>query len=383
MHARVCLLIVAVGLMAIGQGKALGQDPPKKAATNAAKVDAKDPRAVFDAQLVVWKKILAELRKNTLEVQAAKKDAREKLMEHRGEILARGRAMEPKIKKSAEAAYMLAPNENKDVVLFIESMADDALIKEKYEEALRLANLLIANGYENKMVYNLAGKAAFNSNDFDTAGKYLKIANDAKVLEESPGQVLLAMVDDYQKKWEKESAIRAEETKADDLPQVKLKTTKGDIVLELFENQAPNTVANFINLVEKGFYNDTSFHRVVKGFMAQGGDPTGEGKGGPGYTIPCECYRDDHRIHFRGSISMAHTGDKDTGGSQFFLTFVPSPHLDGKHTVFGRIIDGIDVLALLERRDPLKTDQPKADRITEATVLRKRDHKYEPATLGK
>jgi cyclophilin family peptidyl-prolyl cis-trans isomerase len=387
MHVRVCLVIVAAGLMVVAVGQVRGQDQPKKTATKsstkAAGGGARDPRVVFDAQLVEWKKILAELRKNTLEVTAARPSDREKLMEQREEIFARGNAMMPKIKKSAEAAYVAAPNNNGDAELFIRSMVDDAMDKEEYEEALRLANVLIAGGYENKNVYNVAGKAAFDANDFEAAGKYLKIAKEANMLEESPGQVLLSMVDDYQKKWQKEAELRAEEAKADDLPQVSLKTTKGDIVLELFENQAPNTVANFIRLVEKGFYNDTPFHRVMKGFMAQGGDPTGEGKGGPGYTIPCECYRDDHRIHFRGSLSMAHTGDKDTGGSQFFLTFTPTTHLDGKHTVFGRIIDGIGVLSKLERRDPIKTDQPKPDKIIEATVLRKRDHKYEPATLAK
>jgi cyclophilin family peptidyl-prolyl cis-trans isomerase len=384
MHARLCLIVVAAGLMVPAVGQVHGQDTPKKAATKSAGGGARDPRILFNAQLVEWKKMLAELRKNTLEYQASKLSDRAKIMEHREEILARGLAMEPKIKKTAEAAYVAAPNENTDVVLFIESLTQDALDKEKYEEALRLANLLIANGYENKAVYVVAGKAAFYSNDFESAAKYLKIANDAKLLEESPGQVLLAMTPDYEKKWQTESELRAEEAKADNLPQVKLKTTKGDIVLELFENEAPNTVANFINLIEqRQFYNDTPFYRVMQGFMAQGGDPTGEGKGGPGYSIPCECYREDHRIHFRGSLSMAHTGAKDTGGSQFFLTFVPTPHLDGKHTVFGRIIDGIDVLAKLERRDPIKSDQPKPDRVIEATVLRKRDHKYEPATLAK
>ena len=112
-----------------------------------------------------------------------------------------------------------------------------------------------------------------------------------------------------------------------------MKTSEGDIEIELFENEAPNTVLNFITLVDKGFYNGLKFHRVLPGFMAQGGDPKGDGTGGPGYTIPCECYQPDHRLHFRGSLSMAHAG-RDTGGSQFFLTFVPTQHLDGMHTGF-------------------------------------------------
>jgi cyclophilin family peptidyl-prolyl cis-trans isomerase len=176
-----------------------------------------------------------------------------------------------------------------------------------------------------------------------------------------------------------------------------LKTEKGDITLELFENEAPQTVGNFINLVEKGFYNGLSFHRVINEFMAQGGDPKGTGSGGPEYMIPCECYRENHRLHFRGSISMAHAG-KDTGGSQFFITFVPTPNLDGNavnpkftnpcHTVFGRVVEGMDVLAKITRREPTdphgfgNTAPPlRADKILEAKVLRKRSHPYEPTKV--
>ncbi len=185
------------------------------------------------------------------------------------------------------------------------------------------------------------------------------------------GQFYLQDVANYKESWAKEKAIRDAEAKADDLPRVLLKTNKGDIVIELFENQAPNAVANFISLVKKGFYNGLSFHRVLAGFMAQGGDPKGDGTGGPGYTIACECYRPDHRLHFRGTLSMAHAG-RDTGGSQFFLTFVPTPHLDGKHTAFGRVVEGMDVLAKLQRRDPGDPEAPRPDKIVEAKVLRKR-----------
>jgi cyclophilin family peptidyl-prolyl cis-trans isomerase len=159
------------------------------------------------------------------------------------------------------------------------------------------------------------------------------------------------------------------------LPQVTLDTTKGKVVLELFEDDAPNTVANFVNLVEKGFYDGVVFHRVIDKFMAQGGDPTGSGGGGPGYTIKCECTKPGYRKHERGAISMAHAG-RDTGGSQFFITFVATPHLDGNHTVFGRVVEGMENVDKLNRTDAGK----KADSITKATVVRKRDHEYKPVT---
>ena len=155
------------------------------------------------------------------------------------------------------------------------------------------------------------------------------------------------------------------------------------MTVELFENEAPNTVANFISLVEKGFYNGTPFHRVIGGFMAQGGDPTGTGTSGPGYAIACEVEKPGARKHFLGTLSMAHAGP-NTGGSQFFLTFRPTEHLDGKHTVFGRVIDGFDVLPKLMRTQddqglPVAGVVP--DKILKAVVVRKRNHPYDPETL--
>lgn len=140
----------------------------------------------------------------------------------------------------------------------------------------------------------------------------------------------------------------------------RLKTERGEIVCELFAADAPMTVENFINLARAGFYNGTTFHRVIPGFMAQGGDPTGTGTGGPGYT-----FRDElsaKRGHDGpGVLSMANAGPH-TNGSQFFLTFAATPHLDGRHTVFGRVTSGMEVLRSIRERDPQR-DQKPGDRI--------------------
>ena len=115
----------------------------------------------------------------------------------------------------------------------------------------------------------------------------------------------------------------------------KVSTSKGDIWLKLFPEEAPNTVANFAHLATTGFYNNLNFHRVIPGFMAQGGCPHGTGTGGPDWAIPCETKKNTTK-HRKGALSMAHAGP-NTGGSQFFITFVATPHLDGVHTVFGAI----------------------------------------------
>ena len=128
-----------------------------------------------------------------------------------------------------------------------------------------------------------------------------------------------------------------------------LRTEKGDIVIELNAEKAPQTVNNFVSLAEREYYKDTTFHRVLQGFMAQGGDPTGTGSGGPGYTIEDE-FTD--LSHDRGVISMANTGRPGTGGGQWFITLAPTPWLDGAHTVFGKVIEGMDVVDSLTLRDP-------------------------------
>ena len=133
------------------------------------------------------------------------------------------------------------------------------------------------------------------------------------------------------------------------MSKVIFETDEGKITFELFSNDAPNTVDNFIKLVNDGFYNGLTFHRVIPGFMAQGGCPnTREGSngmpgtGGPGYSIKCEI---NPNKHLKGSLSMAHAG-KDTGGSQFFIVYEPQPHLDGVHTVFGKT-ENMDVVLKL------------------------------------
>lgn len=129
-----------------------------------------------------------------------------------------------------------------------------------------------------------------------------------------------------------------------------ISTGKGDIVLDLFAKDAPNTVNNFVVLARDGFYNGVTFHRVIPGFMAQGGDPTGTGAGGPGYR-----FRDEfsQHKHLKGSLSMANAGP-NTNGSQFFITYAPQPHLDGRHSVFGQLVKGAEVLDKIVAGDVIK-----------------------------
>ena len=130
-------------------------------------------------------------------------------------------------------------------------------------------------------------------------------------------------------------------------------TNKGDIVVELYPEHAPKTVNNFVFLAGEGFYDDVTFHRVISNFMVQGGDPTGRGSGGPGYRFEDET-RGNPLKHETGVISMANAGP-NTNGSQFFITHAPQPHLDGRHTVFGKVINTQDVVNAIRQGDVMKS----------------------------
>ena len=140
----------------------------------------------------------------------------------------------------------------------------------------------------------------------------------------------------------------------------RFKTERGDFEVELFADDAPLTVENFVNLARSGFYDGTTFHRVIPGFMAQGGDPTGTGRGGPGYQFGDE-FSPRRRHDAAGVLSMANAGP-GTNGSQFFITFGPTPHLNDRHSVFGRVTGGMEVVRSIRERDPGRDREP-GDRI--------------------
>ena len=156
---------------------------------------------------------------------------------------------------------------------------------------------------------------------------------------------------------------------SEELPQIQIQTDHGDMTIEMFEDHAPNTVANMISLIEKGYYDGLNFHRVISDFMIQGGCPQGTGTGGPGYKFDDEC-TSECRHDSAGTLSMANAGPR-TNGSQFFITHGPTPHLDGKHTVFGKVTEGLDVVHEIKQGDVME----------KVVVLQKRDHVYEVETI--
>lgn len=149
---------------------------------------------------------------------------------------------------------------------------------------------------------------------------------------------------------------------------VLLETTMGNMKIKLYDDKAPMTAKNFRDLVQKGFYDGTVFHRVIKNFMIQGGDPEGTGMGGPGYEIKDE-FGPGLKHDRKGILSMANAGP-NTGGSQFFITLVPTPWLDGKHAIFGEVVEGVDVLEKIGNTPTSAGDRPKTEvKIIKASIV--------------
>ncbi len=193
-------------------------------------------------------------------------------------------------------------------------------------------------------------------------------------------------------KWDRELEFRKLEAEKNDNPRVEFVTTKGRLVMELFEDTAPETVKSFIYLVERGFYDRKSFFRVEKHLCAQTGCEKGDGTGDAGYTIPGEAKLPNRRDHFRGSIAMALGSDEagqvlsETGSSQLYFAFLPMSHLDGNYTVFGRVVDGMETMncfRVLNLADAAQRKEGKRpDSIISCKVLRKRDTVYKPKIVA-
>jgi cyclophilin family peptidyl-prolyl cis-trans isomerase len=356
-----------------------------------------------------FREIAKKLTALKVEYQDAKQDRQSAIDTEYDELYKEGAKVHKRLLDLGLDARDEAPNRNQFVNSLLYATVEWNFRRENFEESVRIFKRLVVKGLskEAAVEYAYAGFAALLSMNYDEAEAWLKIASDGGYLERvtrsmsetQKGQeqvqtlrVMMQQLPVSKKDWTKEQEIRKAETEAGEkdpakkLPRVEIETSKGKIVIELFENEAPNTVASFISLVEKGFYDGTVFHRVLPLFMAQGGDPTGTGNGGPAYKFNDECGSKfpQARKHFRGSLSMANSGP-NTNGSQFFLTFVPTSFLNGRHTVFGRIVEGIEVLAEIQRVDPQDEDAkvPEIDRIKTAKVLNKREHPYEVKKSGR
>ena len=342
---------------------------------------APDAVQAYHDQMQLYKNHLKELRELKQEYQTASAERKDEIQSQFTPLLQETSLLQKTLVPLAISAFQAQDGQDEELSVFLMSMLDkDVVVTEDYETAYEIAKALDGSIPEQySYLYAYGAYAAFNVMALDDAESFFRKAAENGGLEGLRKQdprgelqipaMITQVLPQYRKLWADEQAAR-EKDAAEELPRVLLRTSKGDIVLELFLREAPEAVGNFMTLVSQKYYDGVPFHRVLAHFMAQGGDPTGTGAGGPGYCIKDECKKPGARMQFRGSLSMAKTAAPDTGGSQFFLCFIPTSHLNGQHTVFGRVVEGLDVLSELQRINPEGRNLPAPDRIVEARILR-------------
>lgn len=255
--------------------------------------------------------------------------------------------------------------------------------KDNFDGMLAIAKSLYDAGYPDPELRQFYMQCCFAENEYGLAAEAIKTDG----LSSDQVSEMLKQFDILAKNWEDELKARQRDAAGEPLPQAKISTTKGEIIVELFENDAPEAVANFITLAEQGSYDYSDFFLVIQHFGAQAGCPNEDGSGGPGYMIKDEFDAPNARKMFRGSLVLATLQDvPNSGGSQFYIPFLPSSVVGRKPTVFGRVISGMTNLANLNRIDPHKKDDksneekdPKLppDEIITVEIIRKRNHPYE------
>ena len=360
------LLTAALLLFCIAPLSTYGQDDAKDKATETKAADtkpeeAKDPqkewKSLTDRRLEIAKR-MKELRvlfegSSSIDEKTRYRDEFNSLNDEFGtRVLPRLRALRDTILKT-----------NPDEPFANEMLMYEAFESNQYPKAASHAEKVIAAGDPNARVLSIAGVSSFAQHKFEEALKHLKSAGN----QDQMVRQYLKAAEEYVGLWKEEQAIRKAE-ESSNLPRVEFDTSRGKIEMVLYEDQAPNTVANFIELIESKTYDGTKFHRVIKDFMVQGGCPLGNGTGGPGYrfedeTVPALKHDGP------GVLSMANAGP-GTNGSQFFIIHAEeTPWLQGKHTGFGRVSAGLDVLDAIAGTDVDGMDRPLEDVTYTVEVL--------------
>lgn len=372
-------------------------------------------RLAFDEILEEWKTVLQRMMDLRLEyrgIETTEERRRECLREF-NELRVEAQSINIQLMDQAIVCILKYPKENLDLDAFILNVLREYRRIDLYDEALAVCKKLLSKDIKSDEITEAMAYSALYANDFETAAKYGPKLKDLQWRRKSDfdyeNSPFGKNLEYWRTEWAREQELRRQEELASDLPRVVLLTTRGEVEIELFENEAPNTVANFIFLVEKGFYTNLDFHRVIHQEMAQGGgsellrtetnlDGTLKKRqnknAGPGYTIPDELH-ENSRKHFRGTVSMANAGP-NTGGSQFFICYRPNREYDGKYTAFGRVIRGMDVVSFFLERQPYDPNEEledemelekrvfevpgceMPDKILSAKVVRKRRHPYSP-----
>jgi cyclophilin family peptidyl-prolyl cis-trans isomerase len=296
------------------------------------------------------------------------------------DLMVEGRPLFQDMLLAAAAEFEADPQERRNIASWLFKVVNQNVEDDRFEGMLPIIDTLLEDRPQSEDLLRFQGMTAVALNRYDVARESLEALAKIQEGREELTQ-LRESLDESEVRWNEELEIRKQEAAGEPLPRVLIRTTKGDMEVELYENQAPDTVGNFIYLVESGFYDHQPFHSGKQHFLIQGG---GDDILKPDYTIYGEMDRPDARRFYRGTLGMALSGHPDSAYSQFFIALMPNNELDDEFTAFGRIVKGMEVIANLNKIDPKaeKKENPtpadEPDEILEIRVLNKRDHEYKP-----
>ncbi|QDV24913.1 peptidylprolyl isomerase [Aureliella helgolandensis] len=306
------------------------------------------------------------------------------------ELTPRAHELHAKMIDAALAEYLSDPAGKAAIAGMLRRFVLRNIEVERYEGVLDVALALIENGDQGELEKTQVVLTAIAVNRYDVALNFVEqilasLTSKEQAEEKTHYLRMRERIEHMSANWERELKLRAEDAAGEPLPRVLIRTPKGTMEIELFENQAPGNVANFISLVERGFFDGLLFHKVVEKVGIQTGCPLNDGTGDDGYHIYGESNRPDARSFFRGYLGMALAGgDIDTASTQFFINTLPSDVLGETYTAFGRVIKGFETMSDLTKINPDSEDEEKKnagaipDPILSIEVLYKRDHEYVP-----
>lgn len=348
--------------------------------------DVQQLQADYDSKLSAWRETIKEMHVTGFRyTDAIDERSARKLRVHWESLRDTGRGQLNELIDSAVNLFTNMEDPPLDLVMFMSGLQGKILSDGNSLKAYEIGNLLLKALPEDENVQRTTARAAIRISKFDEAAKLAASVGTAFYQGLPPlDAAMFDNLPDLQAKYARELEFRTADAKADNLPQVRFETNHGEIVVELFVNQAPSTVANFLSLVEEKKYDGMTFNMVVKDMIALSGQLYRDGKFSPTpYRIVDECERDDARSHFFGTLSIARNDQPNSGYMHFYMCYLPMSQLDGRRTVFGRITSGFkafEALSVTHVSNDDSTQTPlldvRPDYIIKAEVIRKPEGEY-------
>lgn len=376
---KICLIFIATALSTVSTAQELDKPSPQR---------IQELRSEFDAAILELKDAIKAIKKTGHDFYENKSTVAH---EYRSKWKAEATVAEDAYKRVREASFALffeTPNPGEEVNKIVSMMNQDLIAQGQLAKCYQTTKKLLKLYPENKDLYNLMGRVSILNNDFTFAQQYYQTNREtAEQLGVPEGALYGNSMDKLVSGFERELAFRASDAEGEPLPKAIIKTNRGEIVIELFENQAPETVGNFVSLVQTGIYDGMIFHHVLRNLIADAGLMTMSRPQPIGYTIYDEHQKPNARDHFRGSVAMVgKNNEPNSAGAEFRIMLVPGPNLDGKSTVFGRVISDLSVLDNIQETFQVNEEEDKEEFIKDAkpdviesiTITNLRDHEYEP-----